>query len=112
MRRVASPLETRRNESPMRSLEDLDVSRAKAFAKGGGQATPLTVAEQDLRARAERALERLEKARRSGDQVAVAQAKVAVTRLQGELQRNNSARGSLSDMRSALARSMTDVTVR
>jgi hypothetical protein len=94
-----------------RSLEDLDVSRAKAFAKGGGRATPLTMAEQTLREKAEGALSSLEKARRSGDPVAVAKAALNAERVQMELQRVNASRGSLTEMRSALSRSMTSVTV-
>jgi hypothetical protein len=95
-----------------RSLEDLDISRAKAFAKGGGQAAPLTMAEQLLREKGERALASLAKAKASGDQIAIAKAKWAAERIQAELQRTNFARGSLTEMRSALSRSMTNVTVR
>jgi hypothetical protein len=94
-----------------RSLEELEASRAKAFAKGGGKATPLTVAEQDLRAKAEGALARLEKAKQSRDPVAVAQARLGAERAQAELQRTNATRGSLSAMQAALARSMTTMTV-
>ena len=90
-----------------RSLEDLDNARVKALAKGGGAATPLTVAEQLLREKAEGALDRLEKAKRTGDPVLLAKAKLHAERIQSELQRTNSARGSLDAMRAALARSMT-----
>jgi hypothetical protein len=96
----------------MRSLEDLDRARAQSFAKGGGAAAPLTVAEQLLRGKAEGALASLEKARRTGDPVLLAKAKLAAERIQAELQRTNSARGSLNEMRSALAGAMTNVTVR
>jgi hypothetical protein len=89
------------------SLADLDASRAKAFAKGGGAAAPLTVSEQILREKAEGALARLERARRDGDPVVVAKARLAAERVQAELQQSNASRGSLSQMREALARSMT-----
>jgi hypothetical protein len=95
-----------------RTLADLDAARARAFAKGGGAATALTMSEQLLRQRAEGALSSLEKAKRSGDQIAVAKAKLNAERVQAELQSTNAARGSLSEMRSALSRSMTNVTVR
>ena len=72
----------------------------------------LTMSEQLLRQRAEGALARLRKAKESADAVAIAQARLACERVQVELQRVNSALGSLTEMRSALARSMTDVTVR
>jgi hypothetical protein len=94
-----------------RTLADLDASRAKAFAKGGGTATPLTVAEQLLREKAEGALDRLEKARRTGDPIAIARAKLSAERVQAELQMSTAARGSLTQMRSALAGAMTRVTV-
>jgi hypothetical protein len=89
-----------------RSLEDLDSARK------GGRAAPLTVSEQMLRERAQGALDRLEKAKRSGDPVAIAEAKLAASRIQAELQGTNFARGSLEVMRSALAGAMTNVTVR
>jgi hypothetical protein len=95
----------------MRSLEDLDRQRAAHVAKGGGMAAPLTVSEQLLRGRAESALASLEKAKRSGDPVEVAKAKLNASRIQAELQTTNAARGSLTEMRAALARSMSRVTV-
>jgi hypothetical protein len=93
------------------TLADLDASRARAFAKGHGQAAPLSAAEQILHAKAQAVLERLDKAKRGGDPIAIAQAKLAAERVQSELQRTNSSRGSLEEMRSALSRSMTKMTV-
>jgi hypothetical protein len=95
-----------------RSLEDLDASRSKAFAKGGGQTTPLTMSEQILHGKAQTVLDRLERAKRDGDPVAIAKAKLNAERVQAELQATNSARGSLTEVRSALSRAMTHVTVR
>ena len=92
-----------------RSLEDLDVSRARAFAKGGCKATPLTMSEQILHGKAEGALDRLEKAKRDGDPIAIAKAKLNAERVQAELQATNSSRGSLTQMR--IAGAMTRVTV-
>ena len=96
----------------MRSLEDLDNARSKSFGKKGGGAAPLTMNEQLLRQRAESVLSRLQKAKLDGDPIAIAKAKLAAERVQAELQSTNASRGSLNEMRSALARSMTDVTVR
>ena len=69
----------------------------------------LTAAEQIVRERAEGALSRLEKAKLSGDKVAIAQARLACERLQAELQMCGA--GALSAMRSALSRSLTSKTV-
>jgi hypothetical protein len=91
------------------TLADLD--RQRAVAKGAGNTAPLTVSEQILREKAEAVLARLEKARRSGDPIVIARVKLAAERIQSELQRVNSARGSLDSMRAALAGAMTKMTV-
>jgi hypothetical protein len=94
-----------------RTLADLDAARSRSFAKGHGQATPLTAAEQQMRERAERALSSFEKAKRGGNPIDIAKARLAAERVLMELQQSAASRGSLETMRFALARSMSKVTV-
>jgi hypothetical protein len=69
----------------------------------------LTMSEQILRTRGELALERLAAAKRGGDLIEIAQAKVAVTHVRAELEKAGAASGAagLAAMRRALTRSMT-----
>jgi hypothetical protein len=69
----------------------------------------LTMHEQILRERGERALERLAIAKAQNDPVELAAAKLAVTRVQGSLQQTSAAtgKGAMAQMRQALSRAMT-----
>jgi hypothetical protein len=73
-----------------------------------GRMTMLTAAEQDLRVKAERALDRLNLAKARGDPLELAQAKLAAAFWHGELQKAGAATGAgaLASMRQALTRQM------
>ena len=90
MRRVAFRVKhagTRRRK-PCEASRTSTRRALKAFAKGGGHAAPLTMAEQILREKGRGALAALEKAKASGDPVAIAQARVPAERVQAELQKS------------------------
>jgi hypothetical protein len=70
------------------------LSRYHSATNDPGRMTMLTAIEQDLTTKAERALSRLEAAKRGGDAVAIAQARVAAVTMQVELAKAGAANGS------------------